>query len=370
MLALLMGIGTQAFAQNATGAIKGIVKDQNDAVVTTAVITATNKATGAVRKMSAGADGIYVLENLVPGQYEVKAERKGFSTQIQTLPVEVGGTTDGNFSMTVGTVTQVVNVTADAPVINTTDTVVGGLIGRDQVEKLPLNGRSFLSIALLEPGVSVGYVAQSGAGNVNNFFQVSIGSAPQSMTVISVEGSRVNDRVTGGTSQNFSAESVQEFQISTLAFDLSAGTVSAGAVNIVSRTGSNTIHGGTFLFFRDHNMSAFPGYKRPTELRTNGLPQNILCLNPKSASCARALDPFFVRRQYGGSIGGPIKKDKLFFFANYERNDQVGANAITLTTRYCRGSTTSRSSPLSSIWPMFAWTTRSARSTQPLCAPA
>lgn len=329
MLALLICVGIQAFAQNATGSMKGVVKDQNDAVVTNAVVTATNKATGAVRKMNAGGDGIYALENLSPGEYEVKAESQGFSTQMQTLTVEVGATTTANFSMTVGTVSQVVEVTAEAPVINTTDTVVGGVVGRQQVENLPTNGRSFLSIALLEPGVSVGYVAQSGAGNVNNFFQVSVGSAPQSMTVISVDGSRINDRVTGGTSQNFSAETVQEFQISTLAFDLSAGTVSAGAVNIVSRTGSNSFHGGTFLFFRDHNMSAFPGYKRPNEPRANGLPQNILCLKPASEECARALDPFFVRRQYGGTFGGPIKKDKLFFFGNYERTDQVGANAIT-----------------------------------------
>jgi hypothetical protein len=329
MAVLLLGIGIQAFGQNATGAIKGMVKDPNNAVVTTAVAASTSKSTGAVRRVNAGSDGIFVFENLQPGDYDVKVEAPGFSTQVQTLTVQVGKTTAADFSINVGGTSQTVDVTGDAPIINTTDTVVGGIIGRQQVETLPLNGRSFLSIALLEPGVSVGYVAQSGAGNVNNFFQVSVGSAPQSMTVISVDGSRVNDRVTGGTSQNFSAETVQEFQISTLAFDLSAGTVSAGAVNIVSRTGTNTFHGGSFFFFRDHNMSAFPGYKRPTERRPNGLPQNVLCLDPKSDACARALDPFFVRRQYGGSLGGPIKKDRLFFFANYERNDQVGANAIT-----------------------------------------
>jgi len=328
---VLLSLGIQAFAQNATGAIKGVVKDPNNAVVTTAVATVTSKATGAVRKLNAGNDGIFVVESLQPGDYEVKVEAQGFSTQVQNLSVQVGGTTTADYSLSIGATSQTVDVTADAPVINTTDTVVGGIIGRDRVENLPLNGRSFLSIALLEPGVNVTYTATSGAGNPNSFFQVSIGGAPNSMTFITVDGARVNDRVTGGTSQNFSAETVQEFQISTLGFDLSTGTVSAGAVNIVSRTGTNSFHGSAFLFFRDHNMSAFSGFKRPTELNALGVPQNLLCLDPNSAGCKAALDPFFVRRQYGATIGGPIKKDKLFFFGNYERNSQVGANVVTFS---------------------------------------
>jgi hypothetical protein len=153
--ALLVSLGSYTLAQNATGAIKGIVKDPHDAVVAEATITATNKSTGAARKIKAGSEGTYVFENMVPGDYEMKVEADGFSTQVQTLSVAVGNTTTGNFSMTVGAVSQTVEVTGDAPVLNTTDTVVGGVITRDRVENLPLNGRSFLSIALLEPGVSV-----------------------------------------------------------------------------------------------------------------------------------------------------------------------------------------------------------------------
>ncbi len=330
VLGLLLSPASRAYAQNATGAINGTVSDPQDAVVAGATVSATHRATGATRKLTSNSEGSFVFESLIPGEYEVKVEAQGFTSQLTVFTVQVGATVSAKFALSVGRSSELINVSGDStPIVNTTDTVVGGLINREKVENLPLNGRSFLSVALLEPGVGVGYVAQSGAGNPNNFFQVSVGSAPQSMTVISVDGSRINDRVTGGTSQNFSAETVQEFQISTLAFDLSSGTVSAGAVNIVSRTGSNKFHGGSFLFFRDHNMSAFPGFKRPTELRTNGLPQNVLCLNPTSAACARATDPFFVRRQFGGTFGGPLKKDKLFFFGNYERTTQVGANAIT-----------------------------------------
>ncbi|MFY9572208.1 MAG: carboxypeptidase regulatory-like domain-containing protein, partial [Blastocatellia bacterium] len=337
MLALLLCIGIQAFAQNATGAIKGEVRDPNDAIVTKAVATATNIDTGAARKVNAGNDGIFVFENLQPGVYEVKVEAQGFSTKVQTMTVGVGGTTTGNFALEVGAGSHVVEVTAEAPVINTTDTVVGGIISRHQVENLPTNGRSFLSIALLEPGVTVNYNANSGVANPNSYFTVSVGGAPSQTTLISVDGARVNDRITGGTSQNFSSETVQEFQISTTSFDLSSGTVSTGAVNIVSRTGTNSFHGSTFLFFRDHNMAAFPDFKRPTERLANGLPRNLLCLDPASEGCKRALDPFFVRRQYGGTFGGPIKKDKIFFFANYERNDQVGARTITFSDAVLSG---------------------------------
>ncbi len=331
MSVLLLSTGITAFAQNATGAIKGVVKDPNNAIVTTAVATATSQSTGAARKVKVGNDGIFVFESLQPGGYEVRVEAPGFTVQSQTLSVEVGGTTTGDFLLSVGGATQIVDVTADAPVINTTDTVIGGVVNRHQVENLPTNGRSFLSIALLEPGVSVSYNANSGVANPNSYFTVSVGGAPSQMTLISVDGARVNDRITGGTSQNFSSETVQEFQISTTSFDLSSGTVSAGAVNIVSRTGTNKFHGSAFFFFRDHNLSAFPDFKRPTELLPNGTRRDARCNDPASAACKGALDPFFVRKQWGGTFGGPIKKDKLFFFGNYERNDQVGARNITFT---------------------------------------
>src|SRR5262245_7334453 len=326
---LLLASVAIALAQNATGSITGAVTDPNNEVIANATVTVTSKATGAVRKVPTKGEGNYTVENLNPGEYEVRVEARGFITQVRVLLVQVGASTTGNFSMTIGAASQTIEVTGGAPVINTTESVVGGVVNREAIENLPLNGRSFLSVALLEPGVTVSYNATSGAGNVNNFFQVSVGSAPQSMTLISVDGARVNDRVTGGTSQNFSAETVQEFQIQTNNFDLSSGTVATGAINIVSRTGSNQFHGTGFFFFRDHNMAAFTALRRPTEIQPNGTALSPFCANPTSADCKSVTDPFFVRKQFGGSVGGPIKKDKLFFFVNYERADQVGANTIT-----------------------------------------
>jgi hypothetical protein len=326
MMALMISFGTQIFAQNATGAINGMVKDPNGDAIPNAVITVTNKATGASRKSATQDEGNYSVDNLFPGEYEVKVEVRGFVTQIQVLTVLVGNTATGNFAMTVGATSQTVEVTGGAPIINTTDSGLGGVVTQKQIENLPLNGRSFLSVAGLEPGVTVTYQATSGVLNQNDFFQVGVGGAPSYMTTISVDGARVNDRITGGTSQNFSSETVQEFQISTIGFDLSTGTVSAGAVNIISRGGTNEFHGSGFFFFRDHNTAAFSALRRPCTGQATDSP---LCRD--AGSRKRLEDPFFVRRQYGGTLGGPIKKNKLFFFGNYERSDQVGGQQVAFT---------------------------------------
>ena len=127
--------------------------------------------------MTSKNEGSFVFDNLMPGEYDLKAEAQGFSTQVQMVIVEVGTTTTGSFSMTVGAASQTIEVSgASAPLLNTTDTAVGGTINRERVENLPLNGRSFLSIALLEPGVNVNYNANSSAGAPNNYFQISVGA--------------------------------------------------------------------------------------------------------------------------------------------------------------------------------------------------
>ena len=332
MVLLSLLCAATIYAQNATGSIHGTISDEHGAVVSNARVTVTSKATGNARTATTNSYGAYTFENLMPGEFDVKVEAQGFKSAIQNVTVKIGNTSSGDFAMKVGDTKEEVQVTGEnAPIVNATDTVVGGVINRQMVNNLPLNGRSFLSIALLEPGVNVSYASTSGAGNPNNFFQVSVGGAPQQQTLISVDGARVNDRITGGTSQNFSSDTVQEYQISTLGFDLATGTVSAGAVNVVTRTGSNQFHGDGFFYFRDHNLAAFPGFKRPTDPSVVQNNSANPCFVPTSPICQSLQSPFFVRRQYGGSFGGPLKKDKIFLFFNYERDQQVGANSVTFT---------------------------------------
>lgn len=294
-------------AQNPTGSIRGVVTDQQGAVIQNATVSVTNKATGDSRKVNAGNDGIYAVENLLPGEYDVKIEAKGFATQnITSLVVQTGSTSTGDAVLRAGAVGEVVDVVAEAPIIDKQNFKIDGVVTRQKIDALPLNGRNFLQLALLEPGVGV---SVSAPGNANSLFNVSIGGADSALTRITVDGGSVLDPVTGGAAQNFSTESIQEFQISTFNFDLSTGVTSVGAVNIITRTGTNAFHGNGFLFFRDKSFAALPTFFRP----------------------AGAFDPAFRRYQSGGSFGGPIKKDRAFFFANFEKLNQTSAISTFIT---------------------------------------
>ncbi|HWC76421.1 MAG TPA: carboxypeptidase regulatory-like domain-containing protein, partial [Blastocatellia bacterium] len=312
-------------AQSAVGQIRGTVTDQEGAVIQNAEVTVTNKATREVRKISTGDDGVYAVENLASGEYEVRVQAKGFSTQILNVRVQVTVTSTVDAQLRVGAADEIVEITAEAPVIDKTNYKIDGVITRERIENLPLNGRSFLSLAMLEPGVAVEFTSDPGP-SPQNFFRVSIAGAASQLTRISVDGATANDRITGGTSQNYSQESVEEFQITSFNFDLSTGNTSAGAVNIVSRTGGNEFHGSGFFFFRDHNFAGFPGLRRPCDGLPGSHPQ---CGDPAVRS--RLEDPFFARRQSGLNASGPIMKDKLFWFTNFEYTNQVGARTIAHT---------------------------------------
>lgn len=291
-------------AQVPTGTVRGQIKDQADARVSGAKITISSKDTGAERTAITKANGEYLITNLQPGEYEIKVAASGFRTSLTPVVVQVGESVTVEFTLEVGAANETVVITSETPAINASDFKIDGVVNRKQIENLPLNGRNFLQLAMLEPGVAVEAVDNPGT-SPNNFFRVSIAGASSTLTRISVDGATVNDRVTGGTSQNFSQESVQEFQISSFNFDITTSTTGTGSVNVVSRSGSNQFHGSGFIYYRDNNMAADPRLKRIGKT------------------------PSFQRRQMGGSIGGPIKKDKLFFFLNYEYQNQDGINPIT-----------------------------------------
>lgn len=297
VLTLAARMSLPVLAQNPTGSIRGTVTDQQGAVIQNANVTITNKATGDSRKVSSGDDGIYAFENLLPADYEVKIEAQGFATSVLTVTVEVGRTISGDAQMRAGGAGEVVDVVAEASIIDKQNFKIDGVINRQKIDALPLNGRNFLQLAVLEPGVAVN---TGNVGNANVLFSVSIGGGSSALTRLTVDGGSILDPVTGNAGQNFSTETIQEFQISTFNFDLSTGVTSVGAINIVSRTGTNEFHGNGFIYFRDHSFAALPTFGRPSS----------------------SFDPDFRRYQWGGAAGGPIKKDKAFFFTNIERLDQ------------------------------------------------
>ncbi len=291
---------SQMFAQTtiSSGSIQGTVRDQSGAVLPGAKITITNKATGRVVQVTTTAAGAYTSGSLTPAQYVVRVEATGFKTTELPLTVQVGVTTAGNVTMQVGQQSQVVEVKATGAQVNTEQATVQGVLTTQQIENLPINGRNFLDLAQLEPGVQI----QDG-GNFdptkNGFSSISFGGRYGRTARIEVDGVDVSDEEVGTTTQNFPAGAIQEFQIEQSSLDLSTELTSSGAVNVVTRSGTNDFHGEAYDQFRDHSVAAnLPG----------------------------GTDTYFQRNQYGGNFGGPIVKDKLFVFVAAERTQQ-GLNA-------------------------------------------
>jgi outer membrane receptor for ferrienterochelin and colicin len=308
-LSLLFCLGV--FAQAPTGIITGTVNDESGAVMPNVTVTITNKGTGVARTATTNAEGVFTAVALPAGDYEVRSESAGFRTTQRDANVQAGGTTTVNLPMSLGGTKEVVTVEAASAQINYDSNTIQGVVGRENIQELPLNGRSYLQLAQLEPGVTI---ATGTPGQFNALFTVSVLGAGN-RTVITIDGGNVSDNVTtsgGISSMNFSQETVQEFQLSEVNFDISTPVAAGGAINVVTRSGSNTWHGSGYFFFRDHNMAAYPNLIR----------------SPADPN------PFFVRRNPGAWLSGPIIKDKLFFFFNYEYQNQVQALATQTTSTF------------------------------------
>src|SRR5689334_22712547 len=283
-----------------TGSIQGSVTDPNGAVVTGASIAITNKGTGQVTKLTSSGSGTFASGALQSGEYEVRIEAKGFQTQVLTVSVQVGNISTANAKLAVGESTQVVEVTGSAVTVNTEQATVQGVLSTQQIENLPINGRNFLDLAQLEPGVQI----QDG-GNFdptkNGFSSISFGGRFGRTARIEVDGVDISDETVGTTTQNLPASAIQEFQVSQSSLDMSTELTSSGAVNVVTRSGTNKWHGQGFGLFRDHTLAA---KSAPTDL-------------------------YFQRNNFGGNFGGPIIRDKVFFFVDAERLKQDASAPVT-----------------------------------------
>ncbi|HEY8184425.1 MAG TPA: TonB-dependent receptor [Pyrinomonadaceae bacterium] len=306
-------LSTTALAQEPIGSIEGAVTDPQGAIVQGATVTVRNSATNFSRSATTGDSGRYRISQLPPGTYEVKVAGTNFKTSVVSdVVVAVGQTLPLDVHLEVGGASETVTVigTGDAQ-IDRTDNTVSGVINTRQIQNLPLNGRNFLDLAQLQPGVE-----KVEGGNFDptkaNYTGVSIAGQAGRSAQIAVDGGSVVDNVVGTTVQNFSQEIVQEFQLGISNFDLSTGASSTGSVNIISKSGTNEFHGNGYFYVRDDRWAAFPSLSRLDA--ANGIPLN-----------AQATRIPFDREQYGGTLGGPIVHDKLFFFFNYEGNNQDGS---------------------------------------------
>ncbi|HTG74973.1 MAG TPA: carboxypeptidase regulatory-like domain-containing protein, partial [Terriglobia bacterium] len=254
----------RAFGQVSFAAIKGTITDPSGNAINDARVAVLQRQTGIGRTAETQQRGLYQIESLEPGEYELEVSSPGFEKAAYRLTLRAGDYLTVNVPLELGRLSETVAVTGEVSGINTSDFALTGNVSRTQLENLPLNGRNVLELARLEPGVSVVSVANPGAFG-NNYQRVSIGGAPYLETRVGVDSATADDRINGGTSLNISQESVQEFQIASFNFDLSTGATGSGAVNIITRRGTNKFHGKGFFYYRDNNLAAYPALRRNSE---------------------------------------------------------------------------------------------------------
>lgn len=294
-------------AQTVTGTISGAVRDQSGAVMSGVTVTVQNTATGLERHTSTGASGDYTLAALPYGTYKLRTEKTGFQTAVADVTVAVDQVRTLDVTMNVGAQTQQVTVQGGVESVNAETTQLGAVVNHRDVVELPLNGRDFTQLARIQPGVASsggGGGQQGGEGGTSNF---SSNGQRSSSNNFLVDGIDNNNYVAGAVAIQPSIDSIQEFNVQTNTFSAEYGRNSGAIVNLITRSGTNDLHGSLYEFFRNDALDARnffdpAGFATP-ELRLN---------------------------QFGGTLGGPIKKDRTFFFINYEGFRRIAG--ITLIT--------------------------------------
>jgi hypothetical protein len=296
-LSALLVCSVAGFAQTtvATGSIVGTVTDPSGAVLSGAKVTVTNVDTNEVINLTSNSAGAFNSGALSPGNYKAQISQKGFSTVSQTVVVQVGNTSTVNAKMALGQESTVIEVQGSTLAVNTEQAEVQGVLTSEQIENLPVNGRNFLDLAQLEPGVQI-QDGQNFDPTKAGYSSISFGGRFGRTARIEVDGVDVSDETVGTTTQDIPASAIGEFQLGQSSLDLSNDLTSSGAVNVTTKSGTNQYHGEAFGLFRDRTVggASTPG--------GGSLP--------------------FQRSQYGGNLGGAVIKDKLFFFADGERIKQ------------------------------------------------
>jgi len=292
-----------AFAQTSVsnGSISGTVTDATGAVVPNAKVIITGPTGQTVHATTSGA-GTYSSGALVPGMYSVRTEAKGFKTTQLKVDVQVNNTANGNIKLEIGQESTVIEVQGSEVAVNTEQAEVQGVLTASQISNLPVNGRNFLDLAQLEPGVQIQDGENFDPTKVG-YSSISFGGRFGRTARINVDGVDVSDETVGTTTEDIPASSIQEFSLAQSSLDLSNDLTSSGAVNVTTKSGTNTYHGEAFGFFRDSALAA-------------NLP------SPVSPLTGQRIPTPFQRNQEGADIGGPIVKGKLFFFADGERTLQ------------------------------------------------
>lgn len=297
-IGLLLGGGISIWGQTTTATIAGVVTDETGAVLPGTHVVVKNSDTGLQRGATTDEKGAFLVSELPPGPYEVTVSQTGFETLIRRgITLVVGQRADLPLAMKVGSVAEQVTVTEEAPLVNTSTSTVSGVVEEKRIEELPLNGRDFSQLPLVQPGVAA---IRNGDVTVSKGYgaRVSMGGSRPDQTAWLLDGTNVRSLTNFGTPGSaagvmLGVDAVREFQVLTSNYSAEFGGTSGGVINMVSKSGTNQIHGTLYEYLRNSDLDA----------------RNFFDIPDKQP---------FKRNQFGGSLGGAIRKDKAFFFGNYE----------------------------------------------------
>ena len=318
---LLVVCFATGFSQNATTSLRGVIKDPSGAVVPGAKITLIDNATGRTLAATSGASGEYTFQQIPPAKYNITVTAPGFGNQTKSAELLVNQPATIDFTMTVQASQEVVNVSAEAQTLNTSDASLGNAMNNTLIQALPSEGRSVPDLLALQPGVL--YLGQNSGRPTNPALE----NDPRSGAVnggrsdqgnITVDGIDDNDQVNGYAFTGVLREtqdSVEEFRVTTGLANADQGRSSGAQVNMVTKSGTNKFHGAAYE------------YNRPTLTVSNDWFNKQAQLSSGLAN----VPPKLIRNNFGADVGGPILKDKLFFFANYEALRQAENQIVART---------------------------------------
>jgi hypothetical protein len=308
---LIVPVSLTAQARLTGSDLYGTVLDPSGQAVAGATVTITNVETNQTRTVVTDDQGHYRAAALPPGRYRITAEANGFADTVREVGLQLGQGVRIDLPLAIAGTKEEVVVVGAAPVVDASHTAVSSVVGQEQIESLPINLRNFLSFSIITPGVTNDRTPQQGASATSG---LSFGGQRARSNNIMVDGLDNNDPIVGAVRATFSQEAIREFQVLTNSYSAEFGKASGGVVNIVTKSGTNELKGNAFVYGRDESLNAKDHFEKEDVF---GNPVN------------RDKAPFS-QYQWGGTLGGPIRKDRTFFFLSFEKVDIEANNFVNI----------------------------------------
>src|SRR5215470_19344149 len=310
VLVLLATITSLAVAQVTTATLAGAIKDETGGVLPGVDIVVTNVETGLTRSTVSDSQGYFAVPGLAPGRYEARASLQGFATGVQSgIVLAVAQQAALTLTLKVGTAAETITVSGESALVEVRTSALSAVVTEKTIEELPLNGRNYITLATLQPGI-IQFTEKSGTASATRGVQLNINGMGGRSNSYLIDGANMKGyaglaTVTAADS-TLGVETIREFRVVTNSFSADYGRAMGGIISIVTKAGGNDVHGSGFEFFRNSNLDA----------------RNFF--DPVSGP------PDFTRNQYGVSFGGPIRRNKVFFFGGYERlQEDLGLTLLT-----------------------------------------